>query len=86
MTFYYDMVNPQKVDERRQTATQITLKAARVNAGFTQRSAAERLGVTPGTLVSWEKNRTAPNASIFRKLCEIYDVSEDLIFLPKTTT
>lgn len=34
----------------------ISIKAARVNAGYTIVEAAKRLGISPSTLVSWEKN------------------------------
>lgn len=61
----------------------ITLKAARVNAGFTQKEAAEKLGVSNNTLCSWEKGTSMPNIQQVLKLCELYKVDLDnLIFLP----
>ena len=35
----------------------ISIKAARVNAGFTIVEASKRLGISPSTLVAWEKNQ-----------------------------
>lgn len=61
----------------------ITLKAARVNAGLTQKKAAERLGVSNKTLCGWENGVTTPNVQYVNALCEIYGVSYDnLNFLP----
>lgn len=61
----------------------ITLKAARINAGYTQKEAAERLGVGNVTLCNWEKGVSFPNAPQIQKICELYNVSYDnLIFLP----
>lgn len=61
----------------------ITLKAARVNAGYSQKEAAERLGISNTTLCKWENYISFPNAQQIDKLCELYGVSyDDLIFLP----
>lgn len=64
----------------------ITLAAARINAGMTQREAAERLNVTQKTLCKWEKARTFPNALQIDAICDLYGVSyEQIIFLPIKT-
>lgn len=55
----------------------ISLKAARVNAGLTQKEAAERLGVTPTTISKWETKITYPTISNVKKLVEIYSISVD---------
>ena len=61
----------------------ITLKAARVNAGLTQKRAAERLGVSNKTLCGWENGVTTPNIQYVDAMCEMYGVSYDnLNFLP----
>lgn len=61
----------------------ITLKAARVNAGLTQKEAAEKLGISNTTLCSWEKGLSMPNIQQVLKICELYKVDLDnLIFLP----
>lgn len=62
---------------------QITLKAARVNAGYTQKQAAVALGVSNCTLVNWEKGISMPKANHIDAICDLYKVTYDmLIFLP----
>ncbi len=62
----------------------LTLKAARVNKGLTQEVVAKKLGITKGTLVSYEKYRTIPDISIAKRMASLYGVSvECLIFLPE---
>lgn len=66
--------------------TKITLQAARVNAGYTQDTAAKLLGISKKTLVSWEKGRTFPSAQKIERICEVYGVHYDqLKFLPKVS-
>lgn len=52
----------------------ISLKAARVNAGYSQESASKESGIARSTLAKWEEGRTEPRASDFQKLCAIYKV------------
>ena len=59
---------------------QITLKAARVNAGFTQLAVAEKLGISISTVKNWEKGKTFPKQPMIEKLCELYGVAYDNIF------
>lgn len=61
---------------------EITLKAARVNAGYRLKDAAGTMGVTEGTLIRWEKNKTYPNAQQLKMMCKLYGVKMDDIFLP----
>ena len=60
--------------------SQITLKAARVNKGYTQAVAADKIGVSLGTLKNWEKGKTFPREPQIKRLCEIYGVKYDNIF------
>lgn len=61
----------------------ITLAAARVNAGLTQKEAAAMLGVSNKTICSWEKCASFPDAQQIKDICELYVVSYDNInFLP----
>lgn len=61
----------------------ITLAAARVNAGLTQKEAAAMLGVSNKTLCSWENCISFPDAQQIKDICELYVVSYDNInFLP----
>ena len=63
----------------------LTLKAARVNAGLDQKTAAEKLGISNKTLSSWEKGKTVPSIPQVEKICALYKVSYDnLIFLPQS--
>lgn len=60
----------------------LTLKAARVNAGFTQKEAAEKLGISNATLCKWEQGSSMPNIQQVQQICDLYAVSYDnLIFL-----
>ena len=61
----------------------ISLKSARVNAGYSQKVASSLLGVSNKTLSSWEKGVTVPKADMIDKICRVYNVAYDnLIFLP----
>lgn len=61
----------------------ISLKAARVNAGLSQKAVADNLGISNKTICSWEKGHTFPSAGYIDKLCKLYGVSYDeIIFLP----
>ena len=61
----------------------ITLKALRVNAGLDQKTAAERLEITPETLSSWERGKRFPNVPQITKIEELYSVKySDINFLP----
>ena len=64
----------------------ITLKAARVNAGYDQRTAAEKLGIAPETLSKWESGITYPNVPQITKLEQLYSVSyADINFAVKSS-
>ena len=62
---------------------QITLEAARVNAGYNQKEASAKLGISNTTLISWEKGKSMPKANQIIAICDLYGVTyDDLIFLP----
>lgn len=62
----------------------ITLEAARVNAGYTQKEAAKLLHISNKTLQNWESGKSYPNADKIAEICELYGISYDNInFLPK---
>ena len=62
----------------------MTLRAARVNAGYQQKEAAEKLGISNATLCEWEKGNTFPNVQQVEKICTLYGLTyDDIIFLPK---
>ena len=60
----------------------MTLKAARVNAGYDQKAAANLLGITPETLGSWERGNTFPNVPQINAIENLYGVEyADINFL-----
>lgn len=61
---------------------QISLAAARVNAGFTQEEVAKKMRVSKNTVVAWEKGMTEPKISQSRELSKLYNFPLDNIFLP----
>lgn len=65
---------------------QISLKAARVNAGLTQSEAAERLGINRLTLNSWENGKVIPRTPFIMAMSQVYGIPVDNIFLPLKTT
>ena len=61
--------------------TKMTLKAARVNAGLTLKDASKELGVGLQTLVSWETGKTSPTLRKTKRICEVYQIQIQDIFL-----
>lgn len=62
---------------------QISLKAARVNAGYTQTDVSKKINVDKSTIIKWEKGKTAPRADQLKLLCDLYEIPIDYIFLSK---
>lgn len=58
----------------------ITLKAARVNAGLTQKEAGEKIGVDAGTIRSWEQGKREPRISQAYAIAKLYGLPMDAIF------
>ena len=52
----------------------ISLKAARVNAGFTQKEAAKQLEIGESTLIKYEKGETFPTVPIIKRIEALYRV------------
>ena len=71
-----------KHDEGRdiQMPNKITLKAARINAGLTQKEAAKKIGVDESTLIRWEKHPEIVQPKYHKKISEAYSFSTDFIF------
>lgn len=65
----------------------VTLKAARVNKGYTRPDVIIRLGekgieISVNTLASYENKRTQPDIVVAKALADIYGMSvDDIIFL-----
>lgn len=52
----------------------VTLKAARVNRGLSQKEAAEKLGIAESTLYKWETGKNKPNAKYLPKIEKVFGV------------
>ena len=62
---------------------QITLKAARVNAGLTQEYVAKKLKKSKNTIVNYESGKSVPDIETGKALAALYGLSvDDLNFLP----
>ena len=61
----------------------LTLKAARINKGLNQESAAKLIGVGVDTLSNYERGVSYPDVPILKKIEEVYEIEyKDIIFLP----
>ena len=61
----------------------VTIKAARVNAGYSQEEAAKKLNVGVKTIQNWESGATSPRADKMPDICNLYGCTlNDIIFLP----
>lgn len=59
----------------------LTLKAARVNAGLTQKQLASLMGISESTMIKWEKSNGKDMKLVdFRKLCKILGINPNDIF------
>lgn len=61
----------------------ITVKAARMNCGKTQKEVAKELGISESTYIRWEKEPSNISAKYQHELEKIFNFPTDLIiFLP----
>lgn len=61
----------------------ITLKAARVNKGLSQKDAAKIIGISVDTLGNYERGKCFPDVPVINRIEKVYSVSyADIIFLP----
>ena len=65
---------------------QISLAAARVNAGMTQEDVAMLLHVSKNTVLNWEKGKVLPNFATLQTLSRLYKIPANNIFLPNKST
>lgn len=56
------------------------LKKFREAAGLTTRQVEEKTGKSYKTISAWENGRGQPDAEMFLKLCEVYDVPSVALF------
>lgn len=61
----------------------ITLKAARINMGLSQKEAAKKLGIHYQTLASWEKDSSDMPHSKIKATANLYDIPMRNIFFGK---
>ena len=54
---------------------ELTLRAARVNAGLTQEQVHERLGIAMSTLSRIACRKSSPRYKTLCELCELYGIS-----------
>lgn len=65
---------------------QISLAAARVNAGMTQDEVADAMNVSKNTVVNWEKGRTELKPHELAYLSKLYKLAEEYFYVPTVTT
>lgn len=65
---------------------QISLAAARVNAGMTQDEVANKMRVGKRTIINWEKGKVIPSFANLKMLSDIYNIPANNIFLPRKST
>lgn len=61
------------------TEFQITLTAARVNAGYTQQDVADKMKVSKHTIGNWENGKIHPKPAQMNMMCQIYDIPPNLV-------
>lgn len=65
------------------TKVMFTMKTAREAAGYTQKEAADKIGVSVDTLGNYERGKSYPDVPIIRRIESVYNIPYDrLIFLP----
>lgn len=62
-----------------------TLKSLRITKGLTQKSLAEKLGVSPVTVFQWERGIYHPTPSIVPKLADVLGITPNHLFLVLNT-
>ena len=65
---------------------QITLRAARINAGYSIEDVSNILMISMNTISSWENNKTLPDTGEFERMCRLYHRHPGTVILPKKLT
>lgn len=60
----------------------ISMAAARVNAGLTQKQLAEKCGVSETTVIKWERGDVSPRVSMLPVLESAYGIPIDYVRFP----
>ena len=61
----------------------ISIKAARVEKGYTQDALAERLGVSKRTIVSWENGESEIKPYVIFSLAYVFQMDADFLRVPE---
>lgn len=61
----------------------ISLRAARVNAGFTQKEVCKLLECSQATIQKWENGSSKPKRLFLNALSELYSIPVDELDLPE---
>jgi transcriptional regulator with XRE-family HTH domain len=56
-----------------------TIKKLREKAGFSQAALGAQLGVSSQAVSKWETNKAEPDSDAIKKMCEIFNVTSDMI-------
>lgn len=60
----------------------ISIKAARVESGYTQEALAERLGISKRTLISWENGESEVKPYVMYSLAYVFQMDADFLRVP----
>ena len=63
---------------------EISIRAARINAGMSQRQLAEKLGVTPTTVSAWERGKKEMRPAYFYAISQLTGISVDHLVCPES--
>jgi len=64
----------------------ITLRAARINKGLSQKEAAQKIGISVDTLSNYERGKSFPDVPTIQRIEQVYCcLYSDIIFLPGIT-
>ena len=66
--------------------TQISIRAARLNAGLTLEDVSKQTNISAYTLGKYEKGESMPKWDVFVNLCRIYNVPVTDIFIPTSSS
>lgn len=61
----------------------ISMKAARVDRGYTQEALAEKLGITKQTYIKWENGEAVPKPMFVYAVAYILNLDADIIRIPQ---
>lgn len=67
----------------RQRQKDISIKAARVESGYTQESLAEKLGVSKRTVINWENGESEIKPYVVYSLAYVFQMSDDFLRVPE---